>query len=213
MDGAAIQLKANYGYAKSAQYVGLPYSHYRPASAGPVIASGNLLGTLKATFSQGGNYAKQSKTNSDEWTAYYDPTTVLPGDYLTNGTRTWFIAAQQPLLPPLAIFCERVMTLNRPFAETGVGALPYGGDTQTNETTLLTQWPASCLQGTKGEKGDVTNPTDVRNPWWNIRLPFYAGVILQTDDKLTDDLGRIYSISSAELSEYGWRLTVKQDQT
>ena len=98
-------------------------------------------------------------------------------------------------------------------ANTAAGAGTYGGTTSANGTTLLTGWPGSCLTGTKGERGDVTLPDDVKNPWWLIRLPPSAPVTINTDYILTDDLNRRYSVSSAEQSPYGWKITAKQNVT
>jgi len=49
------------------------------------------------------------------------------------------------------------------------GAWP--GDITADETALITGWPASIVQGTKGEKGEVNIPGDIRLSWFNIILP------------------------------------------
>jgi hypothetical protein len=69
------------------------------------------------------------------------------------------------------------------------------------------------LQGTKGEKGGVALPGDVRDAWWAILLPFVPGVVLRSGDLISDDLSRRYIISSAELTDLGWRITCQQGQT
>ena len=38
-------------------------------------------------------------------------------------------------------------------------------------------------------------------------VPYLAGVILNNDDIVTDDLGRQFVLSSCELTALGWRLT------
>jgi hypothetical protein len=89
----------------------------------------------------------------------------------------------------------------------------YEGNTPDTQTPLATGWYASVLQGTKGEKNEVGLPGDVRNPWWLILLPQIPGVTLRTSDLVSDDIGRRYVISSAELTDLGWRLTAQQAQT
>ena len=76
---------------------------------------------------------------------------------------------------------------------------------------MITGWLASCGAGPRGERGDVTLPDDVKNPWWVFRLPTIPGIAINTDYIITDDLGRRYSVSSAELSEFGWKLTARQN--
>lgn len=206
-----IQNSINLGNAQVAAAIGAPYSHYRPVTAG-AISSSTLLGTLNVSFAQQGNYMKPGKVGNDEWYGYYDATNVLLGDYLSNGTSTYFVASQQPLLPYLTVYCERVVNVILTTQATGVGAGSYGGDIANSES-ILTAWPASVVQGSRGERGDITLPEDVRSPWWTIRLPATPGIVLQDSMLITDDLNRRYSISSAEQSVYGWRITAKSDQS
>ena len=119
----------------------------------------------------------------------------------------------QLTLPILMVECNRTLTVLRPEQQTGVGAVGYGGNTSAGETTLMQGWPASVLQGTKGEKTEAALPGDNRTPWWSILMPAFAGVILRTADIMTDELNRRYIISSAELTDAGWRLTAMQAQT
>ena len=96
--------------------------------------------------------------------------------------------------------------------DNAVGQIGYGGDTPQTEALLMQNWPASVLQGTKGEQNDAKLPGDVRTPWWAILMPDYNGILLRTSDILKDELGRRYIISSAELTDMGWRLTAMQAQ-
>jgi len=52
----------------------------------------------------------------------------------------------------------------------------------------------------------------VRTPWWAILMPAWPGVILRTSDIILDELGRKYVVSSAELTDMGWRCTAMQAQ-
>lgn len=213
MDGAQIQQKVYRGYAISAAKIGTAFNQYRPTSAiGPV--AGAPIATLNASFNaQDMKYGKPNVYAKPLWYALVDGTQTAVGDYLIGASGTYFIAAQQPLLPILAVECNRTINLLRPQQLTGTGTVGYGGDTVANETVLMTGWPASILQGTKGEKGDTDLPGDVRNPWWAVLFPYSPGVALRTGDIITDDLMRRYIISSAELTDLGWRLTSIQAQT
>ena len=207
-----IEYAINLGYAQVANAIGTPFKHYRPVSSG-AISNATLINTLKVSFAQNGSYKKPGKVGNDEWYGYYDATTVTPGDYFSNGSQTYFVAAQQPLLPYLTVYCERVINLLTVTQTGGGGVGDYGGNVATNEQSLLTQWPASIVQGSRGEKGDITLPEDVRSPWWTIRLPATPGVVIQNSMIITDDLSRRYIVSSAEQSPYGWRLTVKSAES
>ena len=206
-----IQSRISYGYAKAGAVLGFPFQHYRCASIGPVLQTTNVVETLNASFAVKGDYTKAGTVKNDEWYGYYNAATALPGDYLSNGTDTYFIAAQQLMLPPLTVKCNRVVTVFRPAQVSTVGVSGYGGNTASTETALMSEWPASVLQGTKGERGDVSVPDDVKSPWYALRMPMLAGVTINSGDIITDDLDRRYTVSSTELTEYGWRLTMRQD--
>ncbi len=211
-DGTSIQAKIYHGYAKAAQKLGLSYGHYRPLTANDPITDPNQLATLSASFCPDGSYRKPSAYGKPLWQCLADGSQLQVGDYLAGGS-TFFIAAMQPLLPIIAVECNRVVTVSRPGPADFVGSGPYGASTPGTEVKLMTGWPASVLQGTKGEKNDVNLPGDVRLPWWAILMPQFADVVIETSDILTDDLGRRYIVSSAELTDLGWRMTAQQAET
>lgn len=214
MDAATLQSKLYKGYGKAALRIGPQYSLYRPTSATNPIASGNLLGTLNASFNaQDMLYGKPNVYGKALWYCLVDGTQTKVGDYLVGADKTVFIAAMQQALPILAVECNRTINIVQAQQQPTVGAQGYGGDTAAGETLLMTQWPCSMLQGTKGEKGDVNLPGDVRNPWWNVLLPAYPGAIIRSANIIIDDLKRRYVISSAELTDLGWRCTAMQAQT
>ena len=215
MDAATLQNRIYKGYGKAALRLGYMTDIYRPVNGTNPMQQGNKIASINASFNaEDMTYGKPNKYGKATWYGLFDGTLTQVGDYLVNEQDgTFFIAAQQTALPILLVSCNRTINVLRPQQQTGVGAVGYGGNTDATETALMTAWPASVLQGTKGEKGDVSLPGDVRNPWWAILLPHYAGVTLRSADIVTDDLGRRYVISSAELTDLGWRLTAMQVQT
>lgn len=214
MDAATLQARIYAGYGKAALRIGPAYSHYRPSSANNPIASGNLLGTLNASLNaQDMAYGKPNVYGKPLWYCLVDGTKTRVGDYLVGPDRTVFIAAMQQALPILAVECNRTLTIYRPAQQTAVGAVGYGGNTGAGETALMTGWPASVLQGTKGENGGVGLPGDVRLPWWAILMPAFPGVSIRAFDVISDDLNNRYVISSAEQTDLGWRFTCLQAQT
>lgn len=205
---AAIQAAIFEGYALAAGVVGLTFSQYRPTSAANPICARNFLTSLPAAFSVD-NYAfkKPPTYGKPERQALIDGSQTQVGDCLV-GARTYFIAAMDPLEPISAVECNHVVNILRPPATgRGGGLQPYGGATESTETPILTAWPASVLNGTKVERGDIGLPDDVRQPWVAVLVPAIVGTEILTDDVMTTDLGDRYKVSSAELTSRGWRLT------
>jgi hypothetical protein len=56
-------------------------------------------------------------------------------------------------------------------------------------------------------------PNDTSVPYWTVLLPVIPDVILLPSDLMTDDLGRSAVVAAAELTDLGWRVTVKQATT
>jgi type II secretory pathway pseudopilin PulG len=110
------------------------------------------------------------------------------------------------LLPILVVECNRVISIYKPQAQSGVGAQGYGGTTSDNQTLLVSGVPCSILQGTKGEKSETNLAGDTRSPWWSILMPKSVGYVAP-DDIIIDDLGQRYIVSSNETSDLGYRAT------
>ncbi|MDO8039502.1 hypothetical protein [Janthinobacterium sp. SUN137] len=214
MDGVTIQNRVYLGYAKAAAKIGIAHDLYRPTGSTSPLASGNRLASLPASFNaESFGYGRPNKYGKPTWYAVVDGAQTRVGDYLVGPSGTFFIAAQQALLPILAVECSNIITVLRPQQQTGIGAVGYGGDVDANETPLLIDWPASVLQGAKGEKNETNLPGDVRSPWWAVLLPALPGLLLHTADIITDNLGRRLVVSSAELTDMGWRITAMQALT
>lgn len=212
MDGTRLQQLVDRGYALSADRIGTPYAFYRPT--GPFLPLSNSpYATLPAAFSAADyKFAKPNSYGKPTWQALFDGAQTEVGDILVGASR-FFIAAQQPILPILVVEAPRLVDVRRPFRESGVGFQEaYGGTTPAQETPVMTGWPCSILQGTKGENTGSGLPNANRNPWYNILLPYWPGVTLYTSDFLVDDLGRRYIVSSTELTDLGWRLTAAAAQ-
>lgn len=217
MDGATLQKKLYAGYAKAATRIGLPCSQYRPTSltAGAIVSAA-LVQTLTASFNaQDFAYGKPNTYGKPLWYCVADGSQLTPGDYLVDPSgRIYFIAGMQPLLPILAVDCNRVVSFFRPQQQTSVGAASYGGNTIATQTPLVTTYPASVLQGTKGDKSMVNLPGDIRAPWWAVLLPNLPGSVnLRNGDIMVDENGKRYKISSAELTDLGWRMSAAETET
>lgn len=214
MNADTLQKKIYIGYGKAAQRIGRTFEVYRPSSESNPVDPGNLVTSLPASFnSEDMKYGKPNKYGKPLWYCLVDGRQTQVGDYLFNGDDMYFIAAQQLALPILVVECNRKVDVLRPKQQPGAGAIGYGGGAAAEATTLMSQWPCSILQGTKGEKTEAHLPADIRSPWWAILMPAWPGVVFRSTDVISDDLNRRYIISSAELTDLGWRLTAMQAQT
>jgi hypothetical protein len=143
----------------------------------------------------------------------FDAAYTRVGDYLVQAGSIWFIAAQQRLLPVLCVRANRIISFRRPAAPSSTGVNAYGGSGEQSDAPLLENWPASVL-GAGGAGHPTTDlPGDSSVPLWTVLLPALPGVILRPADMMTDDLGRNSVIAAAELSDLGWRISMKQVTT
>jgi hypothetical protein len=211
MDAATIQDRIYRGYGKAAQRIGFAHDVFRATTANDPTDPARKIATIKAAFDAATySFTRPNKYGTALWNGLFDGRTTQVGDYLTGPGGTYFVAAQQHLEPILAVECNRTIAVHRPQQQTGVGALPYGGNDATTETALASGWPASVLQGTKGEVSGARLPGDVRSPWWLILVPAIPGVTVNYADIIVDEFSRRFVVSSAELTDLGWRLTASQ---
>lgn len=214
MDAATIQAKIYAGRAKAAQRIGLDCNQFRPLSATAPL--GNQVGALKAAFNSGDNTYRAPNLPGDAiWYGDLDGRLTQPGDYLVRVAdgQTYYIAAQQQLLPIVVIECNRTVKITRQQAQTSVGAVGYGGNVPSQEVDVLGApgafWPASILFGGKSQQG-VGLPAGVKNIGWRILLPPSVPITIKAGDIVTDDLGRRYAIDGAELTDFGWRINAQE---
>lgn len=215
MDAARLNALIYKGRDKAAQRIGQTCQVFRPTATGSPFT--NQVATIDAAFNAADQaYMKPNLYGKAVWFGDFDGRVTQVGDYLARSTDNtyWFIAAMQSLLPPVVVACNRIINVFRPQQQSGVGAVGYGGDTVAQETPLITGYPASVLVATKADRSMVNLPGDVRNPSWAILLPVLPqGSYLRNEDVVTDDQSRRYVISSAELTDLGWRINAYQAET
>jgi hypothetical protein len=211
MDAAKLRDKVYAGYGKAAKRIGYQAKQYRATSAFSPLET-DPLQTLPASFTTNFNYSAPNKYGQATWLGVFDGRSFLPGDFLASPEDgTFFIAAMQTTLPIYCVQTNRIIKVLRTSQAPGGGGVQgYGGTTAANEVAIMSGWPASILQGTKGERSSVNLPSDAKTPWYAILFPAYGDIVLRTSDIITDDIGRRYVISSAELSDMGWRITAMQ---
>jgi len=221
MDGVRLQDLISRGMGTAARLSGVVCDAFRPpGAADPLLPSNRFLRLAAAFNAEDPKFRRANAYGRPVWYGVFDSAYTRPGDYLAecDGTRVWFVAMQPALLPVVCVLTNRVISLARPAAPALPGINSYGGVIRANLEPLLSNWPASVLAGGTGEREPAELPADVRLGGYSVILPApppivlgndASRVVLRPDDLMTDDLGRTYVVSSAELSELGWRLLVK----
>lgn len=193
--------------------------------ADPLRPANRILRLTAAFNAEDPKFRGAADYGKPVWYGVFDSAYTRPGDYLVEqaSARTWFIAAQPHLLPIVCVLTGRVVSIFRPAAPGLPGANGYGGLNRRDLRPLLRNWRASVLAGGAGEREPARLPADVRVGGYKVLLPASAKVgmpdrrelqdTLRADDLMTDDLGRNYVISSAELTDLGWRLSVTLSST
>lgn len=205
------------GPREVAVVLGLPLSQYRATSTATPIAAGNLLTSSLLVWITADAKLMAAKAfdrkKPDEVFAGLDVSQTRVGDYLVGQVvaggeaQTFFIVSQDVPAPIRLALCNRVLSIYKPGEQTP-GPTFYSGDIGGLGASVLTGWPASVIQGTKGEAGVAKLPGDVRAPWFSVLLPAFPGVQINVFDVATDDDGQRYIISSVEETTFGYRLTL-----
>ncbi len=214
MDSVRLEDRIRWGLNVAARVAGGTTSAYRPHGAENPLAARNRFLRLHAAFSGlDGKFARPNGYGNALWCGIFDAAYTRPGDYLVQHDTTWFIAAQQKLLPVLCVRANRVISFTRPAAQTSTGVNTYGGVTAANVTPLMTNWPASVLVASREGRSLASLPNDTSVSYWTVLLPACADIVLQTADLMSDDLGRSGVVATTELTDLGWRLAVRQVTT
>lgn len=210
MDAAKLRNKVYIGYGKAAQRIGYVAQQFRATSAFNPLQT-TPLQSLNASFTTNFNYNAPNKYGQATWLGVFDGRQFVVGDFLSSPEDgVFFVAAMQTTLPIYCVQANRIISVLRTSQSDSGGVIGYGGTTAENEVALMAGWPASILNGTKGEKSPVNLPADAKTPWYLLLFPSYGDIILRTSDVITDDIGRRYIVSSAELTDMGWRVTAMQ---
>ncbi len=203
-----LQDRIDRGLGTAARHLGHEVDAYRPVTASNPLAAENRFLRLHAAFNDENlSFRRPIAYGRATWSGIFDRAYTQPGDYLSGPDGTFFIAAQQSLLPALCILTNRTIAVTRPAAPAIAGVNAYGGLLATTATPVLTAWPASILFAGAGSPGEL--PGDGGTPTWTVLLPSTPTALLSAD-LINDDVGKSYVIGSAELTSLGWRIVAKQ---
>jgi hypothetical protein len=207
VSGATIAEKVNYGLGISGSKAGFPMQWYRPSGSGPVIASGNLQGTVNAIVSPATNFlAAAGQWGKGDRFGAFDPTNFLAGDYIVGGD-TLFVAEIVPSAAAVRlVLCNEVLTWSTTSdPPPGPGFRPG----VRVATPVVTGWPAWLQPADKKSPSEMHLPGAVEMPNVAVFLPAsIPGQILRGDQLQTaDPLPITYTVESAIYSPNGWQIT------
>jgi hypothetical protein len=219
MNSDEIQALINLGIGLASPFLGRPTTWYRP-ECGDIcpIDQRCQMGTLSVRFDTDPQFSstKSPMPGKPQWYALYDRTLTQVGDYLVSDQGTFFVSSQVNLLPTQVVQCNRTVTISRQTEGKASfdPASAYGGDqSRTEELIIYRQYPASLLTKSRGERGDTNLPGDVKLGTYELLIPQLGDTTIRSADRVTDDLGQLYSVSSAEQSPLGWRCLVVATET
>ncbi len=200
------------GFGLAARAAGDWCDVYRARGPDAPLSAGNRVMRLPAAFASPRGFAASVEYGDALWQGVFDAAYTQPGDYLSGSDGIFFIAAQPRLGPLLCVKTNRTLSLSRPAAPPFAGMNRYVGVQDATNVALLTDWPTSVLSAGAGGRGAL--PGDAPGllggaGGWAVLLPD-AGVVLRPGDLAQDDLGRTAVAASAELTNLGWRLHMRQ---
>jgi len=209
-----VQDRVQWGWNVAARAVGATTDAYRASGSGTPIDATNRFLRLNAAFIPfDGKVTRPNAYGAALWQGIFDAAYTRVGDYLVQDAGTWFVAAQESLLPVLCVRVNRTISISRPATPTSAGINAYSGVTSMTNTPLLADWPANVLGVGASGVPSAELPSDSSTPYWTVLLPTYSDIVLLPNDLIQDDLGRNAVIAAAELTDLGWRIAAKQATT
>jgi hypothetical protein len=208
MDGATLQDRFSRGMGSAAVRLGMPHDLYRGRGCVEPLAAENRALRLSAAFDGGDPGYRRPHGYERALRGIFDVVCTQVGDYLRGPRGVLFIAMLPPLQRPLCVLTNGVLDVLRPVGPQSPGLNGYGGVQEPRLQAVLSGWPGQVLGGGGGGgRGEL--PNDGAQPGWSVLLPHTPEPILGSD-LLRDEAGRRFVVRTAELSELGWRLMVRQ---
>lgn len=207
MDGAGLQDRYSRGLGAAARVFGMPHDLFRPHGVADPLLTERWVLRLPAAFDGGDPGYRRPRGYERALRGMFDVDCTRVGDYLVGPRGVLFIASAPSLARPLCVLTTAVLTVLRAEGPEVPGLNGYGGVREPRLRVVLSGWPAEVSSGSDGAKGSV--PGDGGLPGWRVLLPL-TPVPIQGSDVLQDAAGERFVVRTAELSELGWRLSVRR---
>lgn len=211
MDARYLEDRIAWANNLTARRIGVETDAFRPNGPSNPLSTRNRYLRLHVAFSATPSGFSQTAAHGNALCyGHFDAAYTKPGDYLVQGSGTFFVAAQESLQPVLCVRTNRALTIKRPVAPAGIGGNAYGGLTQDGTTLVLRDWPASVLGMATSGTSHIGLPMDMSLPQWTALLPPLSDVTIAAADLVEDEAGMRGIIVSAERSFLGWRMIIRQ---
>ena len=207
------------GLGAAARAVGAWCDLYRPQATDRADArAATGCCRLPAAFANPSGLAAPVGYGDALWEGYFDAGYSHAGDYIAGPDGVFFIASQPRLGPVLCVKTNRVLSFSRPAAPLIAGVNRYIGRAARPRRRRCC-WTGRRACWRPASAGAVPLPADAPgvhggSGGWAVLLPALcvagAPVLLRPGDLVHDDIGRTGVIASAELTDLGWRLHVRQ---
>jgi hypothetical protein len=207
MDGVELQDRFSRGMGAAARGLGMPNDLFRPDGVDePLLAERRVL-RLFAAFDLGDPGYRRPQGYERALRGTFDADWTQVGDYFRGPRGVLFIALLPPLQRPLCVLTNSVFDVLRAGGPGVPGLNGYGGVQEPGLLSVLGGWPGSILSSGGGKPGAL--PDDGGLSGWSVLLPPTPVAILGSD-LLRDRAGRRFIVRSAERSDLGWRLSVRE---
>lgn len=211
MNSNHLRDRIAWGSNRVARRIGIQTNAFRPSGPSTPLSPRNRYLRLPAVFTHNPNSFNQAATHGNPICyGHFDHSYTRPGDYLVQEDQIIFIASQEQLSPVVCVRTNGILTVRRSAAPTGAGGSTYGGLNPTAMTTVIRDWPASILGTSTGGTSHTGLPQDTTVPQWNVLLPTLGTTRLIPGDLVHDGGFLRGSITTAECTFQGWRLTIRQ---
>lgn len=208
MDGNKLQAKIFRGLGIAAKVIGTPFDVYRAPTLIQPLAPANQISTLKASFTTGYEYKNYGKPNG-LWTVVIDGTNLQIGDYITNGSRTYFIADKQDILPMPAILCSHVVSIIRPGYTTS-------GPMEATEAVIASGLPVQMWAKGSGAHSIpflLGSESKTATPAFTVNINSRNTTDIKQHDVLIDSNGVRYEIDLVNFGMFGIECIARQEKS
>ncbi len=226
VSGIQASIYAGYGAAAVALSADT-YQVYRGAAGQSDPTAGTPIAALPMTFTNakltGANFERGLLHDDIAVAALIDASTLELGDYLVGPAETFFIAGMDPMLPVIAVRCNRTISASRSLSELTVGGgmgnagpSQFGGKTpfwgrreDAADNTPAIKAPACTLASAGRATSRSDMPSAAPGPSrWRIYLSpaTFPRDSINDRDFLTDESGNRHMVEAAGWTRLGYRL-------